>query len=46
MTEKFLLDANSFITPYRQYYAFDLTNAFGVKTSDLYYMMRQLGIKI
>lgn len=24
MMEKFLIDANSFITPYRQYYAFDL----------------------
>ena len=24
MTEKFLVDANSFIEPYRRYYAFDL----------------------
>ena len=24
MVEKFLIDANSFITPYRQYYAFDM----------------------
>ena len=24
MVEKFLIDSNSFMTPYRQYYAFDL----------------------
>lgn len=24
MTEKFLIDSNTFMTPYRQYYAFDL----------------------
>ncbi len=28
MVEKFLIDANSFITPYRQYYAFDLVPTF------------------
>ncbi len=28
MTEKFLLDTNSFVTPYRQYYAFDLIPAY------------------
>lgn len=28
MTEKFLIDSNSFVTPYRQYYAFDLVPAY------------------
>ena len=28
MSEKFLIDSNSFVTPYRQYYAFDLVPAF------------------
>lgn len=28
MIEKFLIDANSFMTPYRQYYAFDLVPTF------------------
>lgn len=26
--QKFMIDTNSFITPYRQYYAFDFTRAF------------------
>lgn len=26
--QKFLIDTNSFIAPYRQYYAFDFTRAF------------------
>ncbi len=33
MTEKFLLDTNSFVTPYRQYYAFDLIPAYWEKLS-------------
>lgn len=32
--EKFLLDANSFMTPYRQYYAFDLVPTYWDKLSD------------
>ena len=28
MVEKFLIDSNSFMTPYRQYYAFDLVPTF------------------
>ena len=28
MVEKFLIDSNSFMTPYRQYYAFDLVPAY------------------
>lgn len=28
MVEKYLIDANSFITPYRQYYAFDLVPSY------------------
>ena len=28
MAEKFLIDSNSFMTPYRQYYAFDLVPTF------------------
>ncbi len=52
--EKFLIDFNSFIAPYRQYCAFDLVPTYwdelakdlGVKTDNIYYMMRQLGIKI
>lgn len=28
MVEKFLIDSNSFVTPYRQYYAFDLVPAY------------------
>lgn len=31
MVEKFLIDANTFITPYRQYYAFDLLPHIGLK---------------
>ena len=33
MVEKFLIDANSFMTPYRQYYAFDLIPAYWVELS-------------
>ena len=49
MTEKFLIDSNSLITPQNpNKYAKILyvAKAFGVKTNNLYYMMRQLGIKI
>ena len=31
MVEKFLMDSNSFITPYRQYYAPDLAPTFWKK---------------
>ena len=33
MVEKFLIDANSFMTPYRQYYAFDLVPTYWEKIS-------------
>ena len=33
MIEKFLIDSNSFMTPYRQYYAFDLDPAYWEKIS-------------
>ena len=31
--EKFLIDSNSFMTPYRQYYAFDLVPTYWKETS-------------
>lgn len=34
--ERFLIDSNSFITPYRQYYAFDLVPTFWDKLSKHY----------
>lgn len=34
MKEKFLLDANSFITPYQQYYAFDIVPTFWEELSE------------
>ena len=33
MVEKFLIDSNSFMTPYRQYYAFDLVPSYWEKIS-------------
>ena len=33
MVEKFLIDSNTFITPYRQYYAFDLLPAYWTEIS-------------
>lgn len=33
--EKFLIDSNSFITPFKQYYAFDLVPAYWTEKSEI-----------
>ena len=40
MEEKFLLDSNSFITPYRQYYAFDLVPSYWQELSKPFNLQR------